>query len=952
MADKKIGTARVDIGANVIEFNSKVDALPNRVDAAAAKIKKSLDGFGSAATKSGKILTSVISAPLLAGAAIAFQSANKIDTAVKQIAVGTGAAGEKLFGLAADFRSVFGQLPGDTETAAAAIADLNTLTGATGGVLQALTVQVLRASTALGESGTENAKAFGRALNQWGIDAAAGIPLMDQLFKLSQDYGIGLNELIVGLNQYSNTLQNANFSAGEAAVFMARLSKSGMEIAPVMSGLTKAFNNWAAEGLDARDMLSQVIAEIQGASTETEALSIASEHFGAKGAQALMVGVRNGAISVDGLADALDGADGQVKKTYESTLKFSDKLKILKNRVMLAAEPIGVELLNAFESVFPYLESGAKFVGQLATKFANLPSPAKKTILVIAGLAAAIGPALLAVGAIASGISGIAAAVAVAAPAIAMLGAASGPVAVAAIGFIAWYKAIKTVIDNWDFLREHFSNVAQSIADVGRSIMTGLWEGVESKIDWLKAKFTAIGEMIPDTIKKVLDIQSPSKVMAEIGGQAAAGLAEGWGAGLEEMAYYMTTWADVGKETFLSMTDSLGNTMSDFVHDAFRGQLKSAEDYFTSFADAILSSFVSMVTQMAAQNMMVSLFGGGMGIGGNILGGLAGTAGVGVAGSTAGGAVGPSAGLFAGSTATGAAAGASITLASLLAAAGATVGGGYALSQMGGWGSDILGGTDEQQQAASALAPLYGPMWFMGSAISNIMPEDWAAGIASMTGTHHTEGSGQRQVFADWFGDMFGIGLNRRHTNVFEGQGIAAENMQGQFAQYGGSLDLLTELAEGFREKFGMDATTIEDVVSMFVGAAQENNLSAVDAEAFFAQVYQQLALSDQNITDEELSVIQTAQETVDRLSKLMQWQTALLSNVGSLDTSMLSDYNDYISLINEALSGSIGAFEKLESKIEQNNEININIAGNADGYTIAEASGELSDRLLDNAHR
>src|SRR5690606_30944829 len=152
------------------------------------------------------------------------------DEAFDTIAIGTGATGEALQGLQEDFKAVFSEIPVDMGTAATAIADLNTLTGETGESLQEMTKRVLEASRLLGEDGTQNAKLFGQALQQWQTDAEDAPLVMDKLFKVTQDYAIGLGDLMTQLNKFGPVMQNAGFSAEETSEFFGMLNAAGIQV--------------------------------------------------------------------------------------------------------------------------------------------------------------------------------------------------------------------------------------------------------------------------------------------------------------------------------------------------------------------------------------------------------------------------------------------------------------------------------------------------------------------------------------------------------------------------------------------------------------------------------------------------------------------------------------------------------------------------------------------------
>lgn len=95
--------------------------------------------------------------------------------------------------------------------------------------------------------------------------------------------------------------------------------------------------------------------------------------------------------------------------------------------------------------------------------------------------------------------------------------------------------AIDTVLDLLDWwkglpgrLIEALGNLGTLLWDAGKSIVTGLWEGIKSMGGWLATKVAEwVTDKIPGPIASVLGISSPSKVTAGLGKEVAAGLALG-----------------------------------------------------------------------------------------------------------------------------------------------------------------------------------------------------------------------------------------------------------------------------------------------------------------------------------------------------------------------------------------------------------------------------------------
>lgn len=66
------------------------------------------------------------------------------------------------------------------------------------------------------------------------------------------------------------------------------------------------------------------------------------------------------------------------------------------------------------------------------------------------------------------------------------------------------------------------------ILEVGTAIVTGVWEGIKAKAEWFRQQISSFFSGIVNGVKKLLGIESPSKVFAGIGRNMAAGLGVGW----------------------------------------------------------------------------------------------------------------------------------------------------------------------------------------------------------------------------------------------------------------------------------------------------------------------------------------------------------------------------------------------------------------------------------------
>ena len=76
-------------------------------------------------------------------------------------------------------------------------------------------------------------------------------------------------------------------------------------------------------------------------------------------------------------------------------------------------------------------------------------------------------------------------------------------------------------------IKEAFGKLKDKMKEVGKDIVKGLWNGINSKVQWIKDKITGWCGKIGGAIKDFFGIASPSKLMAEYGKFIDEGLANG-----------------------------------------------------------------------------------------------------------------------------------------------------------------------------------------------------------------------------------------------------------------------------------------------------------------------------------------------------------------------------------------------------------------------------------------
>ena len=294
------------------------------------------------------------------------------------IIIGTGASGEALEELVGIAQDVATTVPVSFGQAGDYIQDLNTRLGLTGDDLRDVATQLGALDSMIGGV---NVETLSGAFAAWGIAAEDMSGEMDYLFSVSQNTGISFDTLTGIMEKNAPAMQQLGFSFEESANMAGLLDRAGMDAQGMMSKMSRAFTEIAAEGGDAGEAFEQMIGEMQGyieAGDTAAAMDIATQLFGTKGAAQFLQAVEDGTIDMQQFQDAALGAGDGIMGTYEATADWAESLEVLKNKAAVAIEPLatfafdalgaGIDMVTqAFDAMAPVVEPLVETLGTVLT---------------------------------------------------------------------------------------------------------------------------------------------------------------------------------------------------------------------------------------------------------------------------------------------------------------------------------------------------------------------------------------------------------------------------------------------------------------------------------------------------------------------------------------------------------------------------------------------------------
>lgn len=266
---------------------------------------------------------------------------------------------------------------------------------------------------------------------------------------------------------------------------------------------------------------SEIIRELQGSFqglTQEEQNNALVTLFGQEALSGMQALIAAGPDQLDELTSALEQSDGAAQSMADTMM---DNTQGAIEQMMGAFESAGIVLQ---EKLAPFITDVATKIGDLATKFSQLDDSTLETIVSIAGVVAAIGPALLVFGNVAKAIGGITTAITSLgglAGTISTFGTVvsgvfttlTGPIgiAIAAVAalYVAWQTdfngmrdTVSTCMETIGSIINNVITVVQSVISLALGIITSLWNSNFANIQGI---VTAVFNTIQTTITNVLN---------------------------------------------------------------------------------------------------------------------------------------------------------------------------------------------------------------------------------------------------------------------------------------------------------------------------------------------------------------------------------------------------------------------------------------------------------------
>lgn len=486
---------------------------------------------------------------------------SEIDEAMDTVTTKTGLTGEALLGLQEIAKGIATSLPATTfQESADAVGELNTQFGLTGDTLKSAAEYLLKYSKITGEDISNSAINAKKAIDAYGLSNEDLARVLDSVTKVGQDTGQSYDSIFQKAIDGAPQIKMLGLSFEEGATLIGRFEKSGIDSSAALASLSKAAVNYAKNGKTLTEGLNETVNAIQNSTSETKALSIASEVFGSKAAPRMVDAIQRGAFSFNDLAEAAKSSSGTVATTFEETKDPFDDLTTYSNKAKEGLAEIGGTLL---ETVIPALEPLMGMLESAVNWFTSLNETDQQTIVILGLVTTAV---MLLLGAIA--------------PLVIAIGAIGAPVGIVVAAIVAAIAAITLIIQaimNWGTISEWL----QSTWDACAAWLSELWTNIVTTATTAWSSFTAwLSEIWSSVVSTGQSLWSSfTSTLSNIFSSLISGAQSLWSSFTSTLSNLWSGLVSTGSNLF--------NNLSSTISGIFNGILSTASNIWNSIKSTI-----------------------------------------------------------------------------------------------------------------------------------------------------------------------------------------------------------------------------------------------------------------------------------------------------------------------------------------------------------------------------
>lgn len=548
-----IETLAVKLVGDVADFESKMNGANKTVDGFGSKMQ----AVGGQMTKWGTGLTAGVTAPIVGMGIKAVEAASDLNESMSKVDVVFGKSADQVQKWSQSSAKGFGQSRQQALEAVGTYGNLFTAMGL----------------------GTDKSAAMSEKL----VELAGDLASFNNI-----DPTVALEKLRAGLTGETEPLKSLGVNMSAASI-QAKAMQMGLVSASVDMGKV----NIATDRLSIAQRAAAEALQKHGQGSleyQRAALAVQTAQEGVEkamaGSNVELTAAQKAQAAYAIILDQTKAAQGDFARTSDG---LANSTRIVKAQLADATAQLGEQLL-------PYVLQAVQWFSNLISKFQALSPETQKWILIIAGVAAAIGPVLVVLGTLISSVGaiiglfgalpGVAAAVGVA------IAAIGGPITlvIGAIALLAaaWYNdwggirektaeawnAIKSAVSSgWEYVKNLVTTGLQAL----QSFITSAWNGI-------KGAWESAWNAIKSTTNSALDA---TRNAINSGINAIK-------------SFFESAWNGI-KSTVSSAWDGIKSTIIgaiDAIRNAVQSGMGAVQNIFTSIWNSIKSSIDNVLNSI------------------------------------------------------------------------------------------------------------------------------------------------------------------------------------------------------------------------------------------------------------------------------------------------------------------------------------------------------------------
>lgn len=619
----------VDVGSAVAYllldkkgFSNGLKSAGSELNTFKDKTSTAVDKFtavGSSLTSVGMGMSKAVTLPLIGAGAALGAMGIQFEDAMAKVSTIADTTQVPL----SELETAIMKLSDETGIAAADIAD-NVYNAISAGQETGDAVAFVENATKLATAGfTDSAAALDvltTTLNAYGLESEEVSRVSDVLITTQNLGKTTVDELASSMGKIIPTAQANGVSVEELGASYATLTANGIATAESTTYLNSMMNELGKSGTVASDILREetgksfaelmdsgmslgdVLQVIQD-SADDSGLAMADMFGSAEAGKAAMSLLSGGVDGYNAAVEEMLNSTGATDEAFEKMQTTSMKLRIAWNKIKNVAIDFGGVLLD---TLMPIIDSVVDKISQVTEWLRNLDETQKQTIIKIAGVVAAIGPALVIIGKLVSGVGGLITKFSSMGTFLtkipALLGALSAPVAIV-IGLIA--ALVLAFTTNFGGLRDKLMPIFETIGEMWQNLVTSIqafWdeygEAIMAKIE---AAFSIIAEVIARALEVVVQaIQTTVNIVIAIIEVFRAVWESNF---LNIQGIFTAVWGIIQTvfETVINLIMDIFNIFSAAFSGDWEGLWEAVKTFFSDIWEgvvALLGSFLNLIVQI------------------------------------------------------------------------------------------------------------------------------------------------------------------------------------------------------------------------------------------------------------------------------------------------------------------------------------------------------------------